>query len=75
MYRFPNTIFIKTSKLSSLIPDSCYFGFHDKESINSTPNQPTTPSCKILIFESHCAFSDFYNFSTSSVKEMIDIYC
>ena len=32
-----------TSKLSSLIPDSCYFGFHYKQPINSTSSQPNYP--------------------------------
>ena len=65
-----------TSKLSSLIPDSCYFGFHDKESIAYTLSQPTSPSRQNFdFFESHCAFSDFYDISTSSFKEMMDIYC
>ena len=39
-----------TSNLSSLIPDSCYSGFDDKESINYTPNQPTTPSSRNFVF-------------------------
>ena len=65
-----------TSNLSSLIPDSCYSGFHDKESINYTPTQPTTPSSRnFVFFESHCALPDFYDISTSFFKEMMDIQC
>ncbi|XP_065067599.1 uncharacterized protein LOC135693141 [Rhopilema esculentum] len=71
-----NSVVILTSKLSSLIPNSCYFGFHDKETSISLPNQPTTSSSKDFeLSDSDSAFSDFYDISTSSFKEMMDIYC
>ena len=71
-----NSVVILTSKLSSLIPNSCYFGFHDKETSISLPNQPTTSSSKDFeLSDSDSAFSDFYDISTSSFKEMMDICC
>ena len=71
-----NSVVILTSKLSSLIPNSCYFGFHDKETSISLPNQPTISSSKDFeLSDSDSAFSDFYDISTSSFKEMTDICC
>ena len=56
-----------TSKLSLLVPNSCYFGFHDRQStpVATEAIDPLVPS----------AFSNFYDIAAQPFKEMMDTYC
>lgn len=70
---------ILTSKLSSVLPNSCYFGFHDIEDTTQSGQCEHTEtkiaSSDAVNSSDSCAFNCFFDISCDSFKEMMDIYC
>ena len=76
---------IITAKLASLLPDTCYFGFHDKDyRVQSDDDDPSANTADVSAQNvvivpgdtcDSCAFTCFHDISSYSCKEMMDIYC